>query len=144
MKKITKILFLFAVLSVALAACSKDKRIEKTLVKKDGRWKITSIDYRYYVNNQEQSSALIPSPGSIEFNKKGTFVMTLTLNGSLEKSGGTWTNTEDNITLVADGGVTILAIIEGPKKDKMKLKETNSDDSTGEKETLTYSLERAD
>ncbi len=143
MKNGSRFLFLFAVLSLVLTACSKEKNIERQLIKKDGKWQITVVDYKYYVNNELQSSANFPSPGTIEFNKKGTFVMTLTLNGSAEKSGGTWTNTKDNITLIVDGEVTALTINEVPKKNKMKLTETNYDSSTGEKETLTYYLERS-
>lgn len=144
MKKIAKILFLFAILSVALAACSKEKKIERALIKKDGKWTVTSIDYKYYVNNQLQSSANYPNAGTIEFSKKGSFVMTVTLSGSPQNAGGTWTNSEDNITLIANGETTVLKITDGPKKDKMTLVETNYDNSTGEKETLTYYLKRAD
>lgn len=144
MKKLAKILFLFAILSVVLAACSKDKKIERALIKKDGKWTITSVDYKYYVNNELQASANYPNAGTIEFNKKGSFVMTVTLSGSPQNAGGTWTNSEDNITLIANGETTVLKITDGPKKDKMTLVETNYDNSTGEKETLTYYLKRAD
>ena len=144
MKKIAKILFLFAILSVALAACSKEKKIERALIKKDGKWTITSVDYKYYVNNELQASSNSPNAGTIEFNKKGSFVMTVTLSGSPQNAGGTWTNSEDNITLIANGETTVLKITDGPKKDKMTLLETNYDNSTGEKETLTYYLKRAD
>lgn len=144
MKKLAKILFLFAILSVALAACSKEKKIERALIKKDGKWTITSVDYKYYVNNELQASSNSPNAGTIEFNKKGSFVMTVTLSGSPQNAGGTWTNSEDNITLIANGETTVLKITDGPKKDKMTLVETNYDNSTGEKETLTYYLKRAD
>lgn len=144
MKKIAKILFLFAILSVALAACSKEKKIERALIKKDGKWTITSVDYKYYVNNELQASSNSTNAGTIEFNKKGSFVMTVTLSGSPQNAGGTWTNSEDNITLIANGETTVLKITDGPKKDKMTLVETNYDNSTGEKETLTYYLKRAD
>lgn len=144
MKKLAKILFLFAILSVVLAACSKEKKIERALLKKDGKWTITSVDYKYYVNNELQASANYPNAGTIEFNKKGSFVMTVTLSGSPQNAGGTWTNSEDNITLIANGETTVLKITDGPKKDKMTLVETNYDNSTGEKETLTYYLKRAD
>lgn len=144
MKKIAKILFLFAILSVILTACSKEKKIERALIKKDGKWTITSVDYKYYVTNELQASSNFPNAGTIEFNKKGSFVMTVTLSGSPQNVGGTWTNSKDNITLIANGETTVLKITNGPKKDKMTLMETNYDNSTGEKETLTYYLKRAD
>ncbi|MNV95823.1 hypothetical protein D3C71_1907620 [compost metagenome] len=96
------------------------------------------------MSNELQESANFPNAGTIEFNKKGSFVMVVTLSGSPESSGGTWTNSKDNITLIANGETTVLKIMDGPKKNKMKLDETNYDNSTGEKEVLTYFLERAD
>lgn len=144
MKTLTKILLLTAILAVGLASCSKEKRIERQLIKKDGKWKITSVDYKYYVANTLQSSANFPNAGTIEFNKKGSYVMTITLSGSPETSGGTWTNGKDNITLISDGTTSVLKIMEGPKKGKMDLEETDYYNSTGEKEVYTYHLQRAD
>lgn len=144
MKMHVKILSLFAVLLIGLSACSKEKRIEKQLIKKDGKWKITSIDYKYYQNNVLGSSENYPNAGTIEFDKKGTCVLTITLSGSPEAVAGTWTNSEDNITITANGETTIMKITDGPKKGKMTLEETDYYNDTAEKETYTYYLERAD
>ncbi len=144
MKACTKILFLFAVLFVGLASCSKEKRVERQLIKKDGKWKITSIDYKYYQNNVLGASANFPNAGTIEFDKKGSCVMTLTLSGSPETIAGTWTNSEDEITITSNGETSVLKIMEGPKKGKMKLEETDYYNDTAEKEVNTYNLERAD
>lgn len=144
MKILTKFLFVFAVLFIGLASCSKEKRIERQLVKKDGKWKITSVDYKYYLDNTLQSSANFPNAGTIEFNKKGSFVMTITLSGSPQTTGGTWTNSKDAITIISDGNTSVLKIVDGPKKDKMNLEETDYYNDTAEKEVYTYHLERAD
>ncbi|TSJ39067.1 lipocalin family protein [Fluviicola chungangensis] len=144
MKMYAKILSLFLVLLIGLSACSKEKRIEKQLIKKDGKWKITSVDYKYYQNNVMESSMNFPNAGTIEFDKKGSFVMVITLNGSPQTVGGTWTNSEDEITIIADGGTTVMKITDGPKKGKMTLEETDYYNDTAEKETYTYYLERAD
>jgi hypothetical protein len=142
MKNLTKFLFIFSVLFIGLASCSKEKRIERQLVKKDGTWKITSVDYKYYVNNSLQGSGNYPNAGTIEFNKKGSFVMTITLSGSPVTSGGTWTNSKDAITLTADGTTSVLKILEGPKKDKMDLEQTDYYNDTAEKEVYIYRLKR--
>lgn len=144
MKILTKFLFVFAVLFIGLASCSKEKRIENQLVKKDGKWKITSVDYKYYQNNNLESSSNFPNAGTIEFNKGGSFVMTITLSGSPETIGGTWTNSKDAITIISDGNTSVLKITDGPKKGKMTLEETDYYNSTAEKEMYTYYLERAD
>lgn len=142
MKTAARFLFVFAVLFIGLASCSKEKRLERQLVKKDGKWKITSVDYKYYVQNQLQASANFPNAGTIEFNKKGSFVMTITLSGSPETSGGTWTNSKDEITMTSDGNTTVLKVLERPKKDKMDLEQTDYYNDTAEKEVYVYHLKR--
>ena len=142
MKMFTKVLFLFAILFVGLSSCSKEKRIERQLIKKDGKWKITSLDYKYYAGNQLQGAATIPNAGKIEFSKKGTFVMTISIGGSPETMVGTWTNSKDAITIMADGSGSILNISEGPKKGKLKLDQTDYYSATDEKEVYVYTLER--
>ncbi|WP_430404067.1 hypothetical protein [Fluviicola sp.] len=144
MKSIAKLLLLLSVFAIGLSACSKEKRIERQLIKKEGKWKITSIDYKYYVNNNLQQSSNYPNAGTIEFNKNGTFVMTITVDGSPEVFGGNWTNSKDEVTLISDGEASILKITDGPKKDKMVLEGTEYNNGTGEKDVYTYYLERAD
>ena len=144
MKMYTKMLSLFIVLLIGFSSCSKEKRIEKQLIKKDGKWKITSVDYKYYQNNVLGSSENYPNAGTIEFDKKGTCVLTLTLSGSPETTAGTWTNSKDNITITANGGTSVMKITEGPKKGKMDLEETDYYNDTAEKEVYTYHLQRAD
>ncbi len=144
MKSITKLLLLLSVFAIGLAACSKEKRVERQLIKKDGKWKITSVDYKYYQNNVLGASMNFPNAGTIEFDKEGSFVMTITLSGSPETSTGTWTNSEDEITVTSNGETTVLKIADGPKKGEMQLEETDYYNSTAEKEVYTYYMERAD
>jgi hypothetical protein len=144
MKTVTKMLFLFAILFIGLASCSKEKRIERQLVKKDGKWKITSVDYKYYLENELQASQNFANAGTIEFSKKGTFIMTITSSGSPETSAGTWTNTEDKITIVTDGTASVLKISNSSKKKKMDLEQVNYYNETSEQEVYIYHLERED
>lgn len=144
MKQFTKILFLFAVLFVGLSACSKEKRVERQLVKKDGEWKIASLEYRYYVSNEIQATGSYANAGKIEFGKKGTFTMTTNIGGVTEVTAGTWTNSDDEITVIVSGTGSVLKIADGPKKGKLRLEQTESYPATDEKETYIYNLERAD
>lgn len=144
MKNVTKLLFALSIIVVGFSSCSKEKRIERQLIKKDGEWKITSINYKYYVNNDLQESSNYPNAGTIEFNKNGTLVMTITVDGSPEVFGGTWSNSKDEITIISDGDASIMKIIDGPKKGKIELEETEYYNGTGEKDVYTYNLERAD
>lgn len=144
MKTPVKILSLLVLLLIGFSSCSKEKRIEKQLIKKDGKWKITSIDYKYYQNNVLGYSENYPNAGTIEFDKKGTCVVTITLSGSPEANAGTWTNSEDNITITSNGETSVMKITSGPKKGKMTLEQTEYYNDTAEKETYTYYLERAD
>jgi hypothetical protein len=89
MRILTKFLFVFAVLFIGLASCSKEKRIENQLVKKNGKWKVTSIDYKYYLNNELQQSTNFPNANTIKFSKKGSFVITITLSSSPQTTNGT-------------------------------------------------------
>lgn len=144
MKNVTKLLFALSIIAVGFSSCSKEKRIERQLIKKDGEWKITSINYKYYVNNDLQASSNYPNAGTLEFNKNGTLVMTITVDGSPEVFGGTWSNSKDEITIISDGDASIMKIIDGPKKGKIVLEETEYYNGTGEKDVYTYNLERAD
>lgn len=145
MKNVTKFLFLFAILSLVLASCSKEKKMEKQLTKKDGKWNAQSVNYKYYVGSSLEESGNYPATGVVEFKKGGSFLMNISFGaGVYLTSSGTWTNTKDQITIIADGQASVLKIIEGPKKDKLVLEETFSYPASDEKETYTYNLERAD
>ena len=140
----TRFLFVFAILAVGLSSCSKEKRIERQLIKKEGKWKITSIDYKYYFDNELEASANFPNAGTIEFNKGGSVVMTIQLSGTPEVSSGTWTNSKDEIIITTNGEAAVLKIIDGPKKGEMELEQTAYYNDTNEKEVYIYYMERAD
>lgn len=145
MKVFTKCLFVVSVLLIGLASCSKEKRVENQLTKKDGKWEIRSVEYRYYLNGSVQQSATYPATGTMEFKKKGSFILNAVVGTGLYlTSSGTWTNTENQITLLSDGQPSILEIKDGPKKGKMTLVETESYPDSGEKESFTYKMELAD
>lgn len=142
---LTRFLFLFAFLAIGLTSCSKEKQVERQLIKKDGKWNIKSVNYKYYVGSEQQAAESYPAAGTMEFKKGGSYMLNISFGGGVyETSSGTWTNTEDKITVIADGEATVLKITDGPKKGKMVLEQTDSSPSTNEKEVYTFNLERAD
>jgi hypothetical protein len=144
MKNTAKFVLLLSAVMLVLASCSKEKKIEKQLVRKDGKWEVTNLQYRYYLNNELEGANSFVNAGTIEFNKKGSFVMTLTLSGSTQTTAGTWTNSEDKITITVNGETTVLRIDKAPKKGEMDLEEVIDYNDTNEKEVYMYHLERAD
>jgi hypothetical protein len=145
MKVFTKISVVVSVLLIGLASCSKEKRVENQLTKKDGKWDVNSVEYRYYLGGSVQESATYPATGSMQFKKNGSFFMNIVIGAGFSlTSSGTWTNTEDQINLLSNGQASIIEIKEGPKKDKLVLVENYLYPETDEKESFTYIMERAD
>lgn len=145
MKVFTKISVVVSILLIGLASCSKEKRVENQLTKKDGKWDVKSVEYRYYLAGSVQESATYPATGSMQFKKNGSFFMNIVIGAGFSlTSSGTWTNTEDQINLLANGQASIIEIKEGPKKDKLVLVENYLYPETDEKESFTYIMERAD
>lgn len=142
MKKVTKILFLLSALTVGLLACSKEKQIKHWLTRKDGKWFVTSMDYKYYNNNTLQQSSHITSPGDFVFSKNGSVVTTLNMNGTPQKTSGTWTNTKHDFTIMSNGEASVFTFQGKPKKDKMTVQTTDYYPS-GEKEEYTLYMELA-
>ena len=142
MRNVTKILLVLSVFAIGFAGCSKEKKIERQLVKKEGEWRITSLDYKYYQFNELAYSVNFPNVGTIEFNKNGSVTMTTQLSGSPETAAGTWSNSDDEVVLVIEGETTVMKIAEGPKKGKLELEQTEYYNDTDEKEIYTYYLER--
>jgi hypothetical protein len=153
-----KSMLLLVIFSLGLASCSKEKRIERQLEKREGKWEIKTLHYEtyngFYTGNEENYS----NTGSFEFNDDKTMVKTLVLpNAETTIKTGVWTNSEKNITVIwSDGKSSVLSIKEGPEKGKLTLYEsyeTSSFSSGGGyvptigiliQHRLTYYLEKAD
>ncbi|AEA44421.1 hypothetical protein [Fluviicola taffensis] len=142
MKIFTRILVVIVVSFVGLASCSKVKRVENQLTKKEGKWDVKSVDYKYYLDGSVEESDNYPATGTMEFKKNGSFFLNIFLGVVPLTSSGTWTNTEDQITLIANGQPSVLKITDGPKKGKLVLVETYSYPDSNEKETYTYHMEQ--
>lgn len=141
MKKATKLLLILSLFALVFTACSKEKRIERHLVRKEGKWNVETYDYKYYYNNTffPNESYTYSGAGNFVFEKNGTYVWTTIMDGDTDISTGTWENTADELTLVQNSFTLKFKILEESKKE-MKLEYTESDGI--EKEVYTLTLKK--
>lgn len=141
MKNATKLLLVLPFFVLVFTACSKEKRIERHLVRKEGKWNVSTYDYKYYYNNTfyPNESYTYTGAGNFVFEKNGTYIWTTIMDGDTDISTGTWENTADELTLVQNSFALKFKILEESKKE-MKLEYTESDGI--EKEVYTLTLEK--
>lgn len=118
--KITIKIALLLTMVLGLAACSKEKKIERTLLKNDGIWDVTSVHHMYYSYDSLVHDTTWHDQEAFIFHKGGMF--------ERENSDvtGTWMNTDDDIVITLNqsamngSNIYVLKIIEG-SKDEMIL-----------------------
>lgn len=142
MKNITKLLFVLSVFAIGFSSCSKEKRIERHLYSKGGKWNNTLYDYKYYNNGVQESAIVYQNTGYIEFDKDGKFTWVFTADGSTDASSGTWSNTKDQLTLIEPGNTVVYKILEESKK-TLKLEYSETSTQFGdEREVYTLTFEK--
>jgi hypothetical protein len=117
MKKAFKITSLFLVLVLITAACSKEKRIERRLASKSGKWNIETITEIDYENGSQVYSGAYSNAGNFVFDEDGTLVETYIDDGTSYVYAGTWSNTEDKLTVIEDGDAMVYEIKEYSRKE---------------------------
>jgi hypothetical protein len=92
MKNTAKLLLVLSLFALGFTGCSKEKRIERHLVRKEGKWNVDTYDYKYYYNNTffPNESYTYSAAGNFVFEKNGTYVWTTTMDGDTDVSTGTW------------------------------------------------------
>jgi hypothetical protein len=105
MKKLR--LFSFSLLllacSMLLSNCSKDKKLERTLHKKEGVWNISSVTWQKVIvtsSGQTVSLGTTANAGTFTFDKDGTGSYSFTVDGSGYSRNFTWSVTDENIKIV--------------------------------------------
>ncbi len=134
------ILMLLATVFV-LGACSKEKRVERWMYRKDGKWNIVSQTYQYYDNGTLVDSEAYTNAGSFVFDKKGSVVYNYNYGGDSGSQGGSWSNSKESITFIFDGEVLEMKISDESKK-KMTLTWTEDYPSTNEREVYVFHIEK--
>lgn len=137
MKNVTKLLLVLSVFALGFSSCSKEKRIERHLYSRSGKWNNTVYDYKYYNNGVLETSINYVDAGNIEFDKDGTYVWTFTADGNTEIDAGTWENSEDDITLFQNSVGLKFKILEESRKE-MKLEYTETYGVEREVYVLTF------
>jgi len=109
MRKINLLLSVITLLLV-VASCSKEKRIERHLHSKDGKWVISKYTVQIYENGFISQAGGASNAGNIVFEKNGTFVWTNTINSEPTITTGIWANTASDISLIANGETEVFHI----------------------------------
>ena len=117
MKKASFILALVSI-SLVIFSCSKEKAIEKSLYKNGGEWNIDIYNTEIFDQAADtlMYSEYTTNAGSIEFYENGTVIWKITLSGTPNYSGGNWTNSEDQITMIINGLVEFYDLVEHSKE----------------------------
>ncbi len=138
MKKYTTIIVSF-ILFLGLQACSKEKQIERSLQKRDGKWNITQLTYESYANGVLIDSYIEYNNGYFIFEKDGSYIWKSNSSFSLDPDGQ-WTNDASKITLKRNNYNEEYSIVES-SKNKMTLRWIDPDVALGEISTEGFVLE---
>ncbi len=141
MKNLFKLSCLSLVLVFALGSCSKEKRYEHKLTRKDGLWTIS--EFTCDIENDTTSYSIAQEySGTIQFNKNGTYVENLIIDGNETPINGTWTNTEFQLTLTPTGQKSIQLSFNSVSKKNIAIKSRNIDWNQGNYEFYSMTLEK--
>lgn len=155
MRNTFKLVLSFAIVTMGLAACTKEKQIENRLEKGSGKWNIRTLNYTQRSSTGGVSQKDYLDAGSFEFNKNGTIVKILDYDQTKTTMTGNWSNDENVIHATwSDGSATVFTITKNPKKGKAEIYESNTEtysngwggpgSTSSIEHQYTYSLERAD
>ena len=88
---------------IVLAACNKEKQLEKTVTKKDGVWDISTVDWELVkvvgFVSQTVNVGTSTNAGTFTFNESGSGSYDFTVNDTTFIGDFSWTNDEDSIYL---------------------------------------------
>lgn len=103
-------LSLFLLVFLVFASCSKEKRLENMLKKKEGTWSINRYNCEKYKNNEMQNSETYYDIGEFVFSKKGVGSANYVAGPVYRSYDFRWSNTEDQIFLVNDGFTNVCDV----------------------------------
>jgi hypothetical protein len=134
MKKQTTLLLTITLLlsSFLFTDCSKDKKIERNLYKKEGVWNISSVTWTHVVqgtSGQSVTTGTTADAGTFTFDKGGSGSYNFIVNGTTYSQSFSWSVSNENISLTKvsqtfdlSGNFNQLAVaISGTQSDKKKM-----------------------
>lgn len=140
MKKVTLLLIVLLVTTATITSCKKENRIEKNLWNKGGEWNIESLkSVQVSTNSADNFEETVYDYGTFEFEKDGSGNYEITVNGSNDIGTFTYSNSEDELTLIIDNQARIFEIAEWGKNE-MKISIVENFTSSGESITYTETL----
>ncbi len=99
--KTIRLLFLAAII-ISASSCSKDKQLERTLYKSDGKWNVTSVTWTKVVQDSTGQSVTMGTStycGTFTFNKGGSGSYSFTIGADTYSSPFTWSVKDQKISL---------------------------------------------
>jgi hypothetical protein len=140
MEKVSFLLTVLLVTTAALTSCKKESRIEKNLWNKGGEWNIESVQsVQVSTNSADNFEETVYDYGTFEFEKDGSGNYEITVNGSNDTGTFTYSNSEDELTLIIDNQARIFEITEW-EKNEMTISIVENFTSSGESITYTETL----
>lgn len=109
------IILLSAIIFSGLSACTKEKKLERSLLKKDGVWDVANVHALHYYYDSLISESNSSDNAAFVFHKNGKFEQ--------GNSTGTWLNTDDEIVITLNEpslnntNVSIFKIIKESKNE---------------------------
>ncbi|HET6991769.1 MAG TPA: hypothetical protein VFJ43_10615, partial [Bacteroidia bacterium] len=92
--------------SFFLTDCSKDKKIERTLYKKEGTWAVTSVNWEQVqqdTSGQSIYTGTTASAGTFTFDKDGSGSYNFTVNGTNYSQTFSWSVDNEKISITKVG-----------------------------------------
>lgn len=143
MKSVLKLTAFVLLTAMVSSACSKERRIERRLSRKTGKWNIEKYEAKYYEDGYLTGEEAYSNAGYFTFDEDGTVVQVLTINGDSYTSAGTWSNSKDEITFMEDGYATVWKITEDSRKEMtLELEDSYSDGSTHYHDVYKMEIEK--
>ncbi len=140
-----KLVLLPLLMFALLISCSKEKKIERNLYRKDGLWEISNIRAELYnSSNRLLYSESYNNAGTIVFNKDGSGRATELINNRTYMYEFEWTNTDKEIFITIPNKVTERYKILDESKNSLEIQKKEPIDNTPSSSlfVLTYRLER--
>lgn len=140
MKTINLLSIILVFVGIGLfTSCKKETKIEKNLWNKGGEWNIERLDVKQVSTNPSDSyEETAYSYGSYTFNKDGSGSFTLTVDGGIETGTFTYSNTENQLTLIIDNSLRVFEM--DWSKNSLTISITENFTSSGEFISYTQKL----
>lgn len=101
--KLPSLFYFFLAVSFALTSCSKDKRVERALYKKEGSWTISSVSWNTTVQDtsgQSFNSGTTNNAGAFTFDKDGSAgTYNFTVNGNTYSRSFNWSVNDEIVSI---------------------------------------------